>query len=195
MLKTPFPLLVACLAIASATCIATDLAVLDGDRASTHSPGRHTMSFVLDTKAFPKGGDIPVKYTCSGDDVSPALSWSGAPQDAKSFALIVDDPDAPSGTFTHWVVYDLPATTRKLLENISQGDDVSGGGRQGRNDFRRVGYGGPCPPPGKAHRYFFKLYALNSTLNLPPGASRHDVEAAMREHVLAQAELVGKFAR
>ena len=152
------------------------------------------MSFVLDTKAFPKGGEIPVKYTCSGDDVSPALSWSGAPQDAKSFALIVDDPDAPSGTFTHWVVYDLPATARQLSENVSKSEDVSGG-RQGRNDFRRVGYGGPCPPPGKPHRYFFRLYALNAALNLPAGASRQNVEAAMRGHVLAQAELMGKFAR
>ena len=153
------------------------------------------MSFVLETKAFPVGGEIPSKYTCSGEDVSPALFWSGAPQGAKSFVLVVDDPDAPSGTFTHWIVYDLPATARQLPENVSKTDDLSGGGRQGRNDFRRVGYGGPCPPPGKPHRYFFRLFALNAALNLPAGASRRDVENAMRARVVAQAELMGKFAR
>lgn len=153
------------------------------------------MAFTLDTKAFPKGGEIPSKYACTGEDVSPALSWSGAPQGTKSFALIVEDPDAPSGTFTHWIVYDLPAEARQLPENVSKTDDLSGGGRQGRNDFRRAGYGGPCPPPGKPHRYFFKLYALNSPLNLPAGASRREVEDALRGHVIAQAELMGKFGR
>lgn len=153
------------------------------------------MSFVLETKAFSKGGEIPARYTCSGDDLSPALSWSGAPQNTRSFALIVDDPDAPSGTFTHWLVYDLPAATQQLQEGVSQTDDLSGGGRQGRNDFRRVGYGDPCPPPGKAHRYFFKLHALNAALNLPAGASRQDLETAMRGRVIARAELMGKFAR
>lgn len=191
MLRTPFAQFAASLALASAA-IAGGAAVL---ASSAHNPGRHTMSFVLETKAFPKGGEIPARYTCSGDDLSPALSWSGAPQNAKSFALIVDDPDAPSGTFTHWLVYDLPAATHRLPESISKSDDLNGGGRQGRNDFRRVGYGGPCPPPGKAHRYFFKLYALNAALNLPAGASRQDLEAAMRGHVIAQAELMGKFAR
>jgi len=183
----------ACLALASSTCLAGDT-VFDTDRASQRR-GRGAMSLVLDSKAFPKGGDIPSKYTCSGDDISPALSWSGAPQDTKSFALIVEDPDAPSGTFTHWIVYDLPAGTHELPENVSKTDDLSGGGRQGRNDFRRLGYGGPCPPPGKPHRYFFKVYALNSTLGLPAGASKPDVEAAMRGHVIAQAELMRKFGR
>lgn len=184
----------ACLALTSSTCLAGDTA-LDSDRTFTQHRGRHAMSLVLDSKAFPKGGEIPSKYTCSGDDISPALSWSGAPRDTKSFALIVEDPDAPSGTFTHWVVYDLPAGTHQLPGNVSKTDDLSGGGRQGRNDFRRVGYGGPCPPPGKPHRYFFKLYALNSTLGLAAGASKQDVEAAMHGHVLAQAELMGKFGR
>jgi Raf kinase inhibitor-like YbhB/YbcL family protein len=194
MLKTRFALLSACLVLASATCIAGDIAVFDGDNPSPHSPGRRAMSFVLETRAFPKGGEIPSKYTCSGDDVSPALTWSGAPKGTKSFALIVDDPDAPSGTFTHWIVYDLPAGAQQLPENVSKTDDLSGG-RQGRNDFRRVGYGGPCPPPGKAHRYFFRLFALNTALNLPAGAAKGDVEGAMRGHVIAQAELMGKFAR
>ncbi|HKW26119.1 MAG TPA: YbhB/YbcL family Raf kinase inhibitor-like protein [Terriglobales bacterium] len=192
MLGTRFALLAASLALASAASIAADPATLDANRAL--NPGRHTMSFVLETKAFPKDGEIPAKYTCGGDDLSPALSWRGAPQDTKSFALIVDDPDAPSGTFTHWIVYDLPPATHQLPESVSKTEDLSGRGRQGRNDFHRVGYGGPCPPPGKAHRYFFKLYALNAALNLPAGASRKDVEGAMRGRVLAQAELMGKFA-
>ena len=184
----------ACVTLACATCVAGDFA-LESDRASTHNRGRRAMAFTLDTKAFPKGGEIPSKYACTGEDVSPALSWSGAPQGTKSFALIVEDPDAPSGTFTHWIVYDLPAEARQLPENVSKTDDLSGGGRQGRNDFRRAGYGGPCPPPGKPHRYFFKLYALNSPLNLPAGASRREVEDALRGHVIAQAELMGKFGR
>jgi Raf kinase inhibitor-like YbhB/YbcL family protein len=191
MVRTQYVLFAAFLALASAASIAAGSAILDANC----STGRHTVSFVLETKAFPKGGEIPARYTCSGDDVSPAVSWSGVPQGTKSFVLIVDDPDAPSGTFTHWIVYDLPAATHQLPENVSRTDDLSGGGRQGRNDFRRVGYGGPCPPAGKPHRYFFKLYALNAALNLPAGASRKDVEGAMRGRVLAQAELMGKFAR
>lgn len=153
------------------------------------------MALTLQTKAFPEGGEIPSKYTCTGEDVSPDLAWSGAPQGTKSFALIVEDPDAPSGTFTHWIVYDLPGSAHQLPENVAKADDLSGGGRQGRNDFRRSGYGGPCPPPGKPHRYFFKLYALNTTLNLRAGALKRDVESAMRGHVIAQAELMGKFGR
>jgi Raf kinase inhibitor-like YbhB/YbcL family protein len=195
MLKTRLTQLAACLALALAICIAGGVAGFDANPASTASPGRHAMSFILETKAFPKGGEIPSKYTCSGDDVSPALSWSGAPQGTKSFALILDDPDAPSGTFTHWIVFDLPAGAHQLPENVPKTGDLSGGGRQGRNDFGRIGHGGPCPPPGKAHRYFFRLYALNSVLNLPAGASRQEVESAMRAHTIAKAELMGKFAR
>src|SRR5579862_8558681 len=166
--KTRFALLAATLALASAMCDAADLA----GAAFNPGPGRRAMSFVLETKAFPKGGEIPGKYTCTGEDISPALSWSGAPQQTKSFALIMEDPDAPSGAFTHWVVYDLAADARQLPENVSKTDDLSGGGRQGRNDFRRPGYGGPCPPPGKPHRYFFRLYAMPvAKLNVPPDAT------------------------
>lgn len=153
------------------------------------------MALTLDTEAFPKGGAIPPKYTCTGEDVSPALAWSGAPQGTKSFALIVEDPDAPSGTFTHWVVYDLPPAAQQLPENVPKTGELPGGGRQGHNDFRRIGYNGPCPPPGKPHRYFFKLYALNTTLQLPQGASKADVEGALRAHIIGHAELIGKFAR
>jgi Raf kinase inhibitor-like YbhB/YbcL family protein len=157
--------------------------------------GKKVMSFVLQTEAFPEGGEIPAKYTCSGEDVSPALSWNDAPTATKSFVLLVEDPDAPSGTFTHWVVYDLPANARHLREGVAKSDDVPGGGRQGRNDSRRIGYAGPCPPPGKPHRYVFKLFALDRMLDVASGAAKGEVESAMRGHVLAHAEFMGRFAR
>lgn len=153
------------------------------------------MAFAISTTSFPSGGDIPRKFTCDGADVSPALSWSGAPDATQAFALVADDPDAPVGTWTHWVLYDLPASTTSLPEGVSKVDELGSGGRQGRNDFRRIGYGGPCPPPGKPHRYFFKLYALDARLNLKPGASKQEVEQAMQGHVLAEAELMGKYRR
>jgi Raf kinase inhibitor-like YbhB/YbcL family protein len=110
-------------------------------------------------------------------------------------ALIVDDPDAPMGTWVHWVLYDLPANTRELPEGIAKQEELPSGARQGRNDFRKIGYGGPCPPPGPAHRYFFKLYALDSKTKLKPGATKADLEKAMKGHVLAQAELIGRYQR
>jgi Raf kinase inhibitor-like YbhB/YbcL family protein len=153
------------------------------------------MSFKLSTTAFQPGGDIPTKYTCTGADVSPALSWDGAPAGTQSFALIVDDPDAPVGNWVHWVAYDLPTSARQLPEGVAKTDAIAGGGVQGVNDFRKTGYGGPCPPVGKPHRYFFKLYALNTKLNLKPGATKKAVESAMQGHILAQAEMMGKFKR
>src|SRR5216683_6772325 len=124
------------------------------------------MSLQLTTSAFPSQGTIPKKFTCDGSDVSPPLAWSGAPPGTRSFALIVDDPDAPVGTWVHWVLYDLPANTKELAEGVPKQEQLSNGARQGRNDFRKIGYGGPCPPPGKPHRYFFKLYALDKKLDL-----------------------------
>lgn len=153
------------------------------------------MALAISTTSFPNGGDIPKKFTCDGADVSPELSWTGAPAATQAFALIADDPDAPVGTWTHWVLYDLPATTASLAEGVSKVDELGSGGRQGRNDFRKIGYGGPCPPPGKPHRYFFKLYALDAKLNLKPGATKQEVEQAMQGHSLAQAELMGKYRR
>ncbi len=152
------------------------------------------MAFQLSSSAFSKGSDIPVKYTCDGSDVSPALSWSEPPQGTKSFALIADDPDAPSGTFTHWVLYDVVASTTQLPEGVPK-EEQAKLGRQGRNGFGRAGYGGPCPPPGRPHRYFFKLYALDTELNLRPGASRGDVERAMKGHIVAQTEYMGRYQR
>lgn len=144
---------------------------------------------------FAPGEPIPALHTCDGEDVSPPLRWSDAPAEAKSLVLIVDDPDAPAGTFVHWVLYDLPASASALPERIARLDVVPGGGSQGLNDFARVGYGGPCPPPGRPHRYVFKLYALDTRLGLAPRKRKPDVLQAMRGHVLAEAELVGRYQR
>src|SRR5258708_8944318 len=118
-----------------------------------------------------------------------------SPATTQGFALIMDDPDAPVGTWVHWVLYDLPANTRELTEGVAKQEQLASGARQGRNDFGKIGYGGPCPPPGKPHRYFFKLYALDAKLNLKAGASKADVEGAMKGRVLAQSELMGKYGR
>ncbi len=149
----------------------------------------------LKSAEFPNGGDIPKKFTCDGGDASPRLEWTNSPAGTKSFVLIVDDPDAPSGTWVHWVVFDLPAEVRALPGAVPRGEQVQGGGSQGRNDFPQLGYGGPCPPPGKPHRYFFKLYALDSQLNLMPGATKSDVEQAMQGHVLAKAQVIARYHR
>src|SRR5712692_6995789 len=153
------------------------------------------MAFSLTSTAFKDGTAIPVKHTCDGADVSPPLAWSGAPSGAAAFALIMDDPDAPAGTWVHWVLYDLPARSSALAENVAKTETLKDGAVQGRNDFRNTGYGGPCPPPGKAHRYFFKLYALDAPLGLKPGATKQDVERAIQGHVLATAQLMGTYAR
>ena len=149
----------------------------------------------LRTTAFRPGSTIPTQFTCSGANISPALSWNQPPPRTQSFVLIVDDPDAPAGTWVHWVVYNLPASARQLPEHVPPGDAVAGGGKQGVNDFPMNGYGGPCPPPGKPHRYFFRLYALDTILDLRAPVHRQDVDSAMKGHVLAQAELMGTFGR
>ncbi len=148
----------------------------------------------LESSAFTSGQPIPQKHTCDGADQSPPLAWSDAPQGTKSFALIADDPDAPIGTWVHWVIFNLPAQTHGLPEGVAKTDSAAGG-TQGRNDFGKTGYGGPCPPPGKPHRYFFKLYALDSNLELKAGAKKADVEKALQGHVLANAELMGLYQR
>ena len=152
------------------------------------------MSFTIKTTAFPNAGTIPQKYTCDGPDLSPELSWTGAPPGTQSLALIADDPDAPVGTWTHWIIWDIPPGSG-LPEGIANTELLKDGARQGKNDFKRIGYGGPCPPPGKPHRYFFKLYALDTKLDLEAGASRKQLESAMKAHVLSQAELMGRYGR
>ncbi len=142
----------------------------------------------ITSPAFQEGGTIPVKYSCDGQNISPQLDWSSLPDGAKSLVLIVEDPDAPGGTFIHWVLYGLPASLKGLAEGANTGV-------QGTNSFRKGGYGGPCPPRGSTHRYYFKLYALDTNLNLKPGASKSDVEKASSGHILAQGQLMGRFGR
>jgi len=153
------------------------------------------MAIQITSSAFNEGNPIPKKYTCDGEDISPPLAWSGVPAGAKSLALIVDDPDAPVGTWVHWVIFGLPPTLNGLNEGIAKTPQVEGGAIQGNNDFRRPGYGGPCPPRGKQHRYFLKLYALDTSLTLKAGSSKADLEKAMRGHVLAQGQLMGTYSR
>lgn len=157
--------------------------------------GGRAMPLALKTTAFAGGGGIPKKYTCDGADISPAMSWDDAPAGTQSFALIADDPDAPVGTWTHWIIWNIPAKTSGLPEGVPKVEETSDGARQGRNDFKRIGYGGPCPPPGKPHRYFFKLYALDVKPDVKAGARRDEVERAMKGHVLSQAEFMGTYGR
>jgi len=158
--------------------------------------GDESMAFSLTSTAFKDGAAIPSAHTCDGADRSPPLAWSGAPPGTAAFALIADDPDAPAGTWVHWVVYNLPAATAELPENVAKVESLDlGGARQGRNDFHRPGYGGPCPPPGPPHHYFFRLYALDAPLTVRPGATKKDVEAAMQGHTLSMAQLMGTYAR
>ena len=149
------------------------------------------MSLQLTSDAFTNGQSIPAKYTCIGKNLSPALAWNEPPASTQSFALIVDDPDAPVGVFTHWVLFDITA------DRLSLAEGASAIGVSGKNDFGRAGYGGPCPPRGHGpHRYYFTLYALDvASLKLRAGASRREVETALRGHVLAQAQYMGRYER
>jgi Raf kinase inhibitor-like YbhB/YbcL family protein len=154
-----------------------------------------TMNLQITSTAFAEGQPIPQKYTCQGSDISPPLAWTNIPANVKSFALIMDDPDAPVGTWVHWVLYDLPATATQMPENTPKSQQLPNGAKQGLNTWPHLGYGGPCPPPGKPHRYFFKLYALDTMLNLKPGVTKKEVEAAMKGHVLAEGQLMGTYQR
>lgn len=147
----------------------------------------------LTSAAFEAGTEIPTQYTSEGKDLSPDLSWSDAPKSTKSFVLIMHDPDAPrTGGFTHWVVYDISPQTNRMEENVSNQEHIAGVGTHGKNDASKLGYVGPAPPSG-VHRYFFRLFALDSSLDLSPGATHKQVSAAMRGHILAQAELMGTY--
>jgi Raf kinase inhibitor-like YbhB/YbcL family protein len=162
-----------------------------GDR----SANGKMMSIQISSTAFAEGQPIPAKYSCDGRDLSPPLKWTAAPAKTKSFALIADDPDAPVGTWVHWVLFDLPPDTTALEENTPKSQYLPGGAKQGLNDFQRLGYGGPCPPPGKPHRYYFKLYALDAMAELKPGATKQDLLGAMDGHILAQGQLMGTYQR
>ena len=152
------------------------------------------MAITITSTAFREGEPIPSKYTCDGINVSPPLNWDDPPENAESFALIGDDPDAPMGTWVHWVVYNIPADVREFPENVPSSPTLSNGAVQGITDFRSTGYGGPCPPSG-THRYFFKIYALDTMLNLGPGATKKQLIDAMRGHVLAEGQLMGTYKR
>jgi Raf kinase inhibitor-like YbhB/YbcL family protein len=143
----------------------------------------------ITTPAFQEGGNIPSKFTCDGSDANPPLRFEGAPAEAKSLALIVDDPDAPSGLFTHWLIWNIDPKTTAIDENSAPPNAI-----QGKNDFGKSGYGGPCPPSG-THRYFFKVFALDRKLELPAGSKRAQLDAQMRGHVIAQGELMGRYSR
>jgi Raf kinase inhibitor-like YbhB/YbcL family protein len=144
---------------------------------------------ILASEAFADGGVIPARYTCDGDDVSPPLAWRDAPPGTVTFALVVDDPDAPAGTWVHWVLFDVPATESAIPEGATPR-----GARDGKNTWGRSGYGGPCPPSG-THRYFFKLYAVDRALGVPPGITAAGLARALQGHVLAEAVLMGRYAR
>ncbi len=149
----------------------------------------------LTSAAFSEGEMIPAKYTCDGDDLSPPLAWSGAPAGTQVYALIVDDPDAPIGTWVHWVFYNIPADVTVLSEGVPTSPQPEVGGIQGANSGRRVGYSSPCPPGG-THRYFFKLYALAAPIPSPGDrATASDIETSMQGHVLAQTQLMGRYTR
>jgi Raf kinase inhibitor-like YbhB/YbcL family protein len=149
-------------------------------------------SIQLTSSAFADGQPIPARFTCTGDDLSPPLAWSGAPETAQSFALIMDDPDAPGGTWVHWVVYNLPASTASLPEAVQPDEQLAGGGLHGKNSWKKTGYGGPCPPSG-THHYVFRLYALDALLELDAGATEKDLAGPMEGHILARGQLVGTY--
>lgn len=144
--------------------------------------------------AFKEGRMIPKKYTADGPNVSPPLEWESVPEGVQSFALICDDPDAPVGVWVHWVLYNLPAEIKSLPENVPSKKTLENGAAQGTNDFRKIGYGGPAPPSG-THRYYFKLYALDTKLNLEPGVTKDDLLKAMKGRILAHGRLMGKYKR
>jgi hypothetical protein len=153
------------------------------------------MRIRVTSPAFQDAGNVPRRYTCDGEDISPELHWDELPPETKSVALICDDPDAPGGDWVHWLLYSLPSQATMLPAGVPMRATLADGARHGKNDFRRLGYGGPCPPPGKPHRYFFRLYALDADLTLPAGASRDELLHAIKGHVLAEGQLMGRYGR
>lgn len=157
--------------------------------------GATDMAMSIMSPAFTDGSAIPKKYSCDGSDLSPPLSWTGVPANAKSLTLIMDDPDAPMGTWVHWVMWNIPPNMTSLPEGISKDGSLSDGSKQGKNSWPKTGYGGPCPPTGKPHRYFFKLYALDTLLTISENANSATLQNAMSGHVIAQAQTMGTYGR
>jgi Raf kinase inhibitor-like YbhB/YbcL family protein len=172
---------------------------MNGTAAPAATGESEVQAMKLSTPAFESERDIPRRHTCDGEDVSPALSWSDVPAGTQEFTLIMDDPDAPPGTWVHWVVYGIPTDQRGFPEGLSKSEKLDSGAIQGKcwgvDSFSRTGYHGPCPPPGAPHRYYFRLYALDEKLSLPAGASKNEVLAAMEGHLLAEAQLMGRYSR
>ena len=152
-----------------------------------------TDSLQLTSSSFETDAAIPAKYTCDGEDASPALAWNDPPAATKGFALVMDDPDAPNKTVVHWVIYDMPAATRKLPEGVAKDPKLTDGSLQGKNSHGKIGYSGPCPPHGMVHHYFFKLYALDKSTSLKAGATKAQLEAAIKGRILGKAQLIGRF--
>ena len=168
--------------------------VIEAATPAAAEEGGEEMALTLTSTGFEPGGPIPPRYSCDGEDVSPPLAWSDPPPGTQSFALIFDDPDAPGGTWVHWVLFNIPASARSVPEAIAPDAALADGSVHGTTSFGSLGYGGPCPPGG-THRYFFKLYALDAVLDLEVGANKVDLEAAMESHILAPAELKGTYGR
>lgn len=153
------------------------------------------MALTISSPAFKEGETIPKEFSCEGADKSPELKWSEVPEGTKSFVMIMDDPDAPVGTWDHWVFFDIPAAKTELAAGLAKEATLPDGSKSGLNSWKKHGYGGPCPPPGGPHRYFFKLYALDKKLDLPPTSTKVQVEAAMKGHILGEAKLMGTYSR
>jgi Raf kinase inhibitor-like YbhB/YbcL family protein len=156
--------------------------------------GGAKMAITVTSTAFTDGGMIPRDHTCDGKDISPPLAWTGIPEGTKSLAIICDDPDAPMGTWVHWVLFNIPATVNELPQSMKHAKVLENGAKHGINDFRKFGYGGPCPPGG-THRYYFKLYALDIELMQEPGLTKAGLIEAMKDHVLAEGQLMGRYRR
>jgi Raf kinase inhibitor-like YbhB/YbcL family protein len=185
MLKKTFPLLILCVLFNFSP---------GRNTANSEMRGGITMAIQVTSRAFGEGGMIPTQYTCDGRDISPPLAWTGIPEGTKSLALICDDPDAPMGTWVHWVLFNLPPNAKEIPEAIPSQKSLESGARHGSNDFRKYGYGGPCPPGG-THRYYFKLYALDTVIDQKPGITKADLLKEMEGHILAQGQLMGKYKR
>ena len=169
--------------------------IISGAFHASLSSGENNVALTISSKSFANGGSIPKKFTCDGQDVSPELSWNEGPAGTNSFALLADDPDAPVGNWNHWTLWNAPPESRGLPEGTSKTAQLADGTHQGINDFPTIGYNGPCPPPGKPHRYYFKLFALDAKLTLKEKSGKRELEAAMKGHILAQGEWMGRCGR
>ena len=193
MSKLPITIAALSLSILVCSCARQPQSVSNQTNLPTTNQHNATPAIKVTSTAFTEGEAIPRQYTCDGVNISPPLEWTPTPG-AKTLAIVCDDPDAPAGTWTHWLVYNLPGATMGLVENMPAQEKVGGGGMQGSNGFGKIGYGGPCPPKG-THRYFFKVYALDSELPLKPGATKDQLMKAMEGHVIAQGQLAGLYSR